>query len=46
MKPSAVNIDDLLRQVNSESSESKKVKIATTPKKGGGTPKSVVSFKL
>ena len=46
MKPSSVNIDDLLRQVNSESSESKKVKIATTPKKGGGTPKSVVSFKL
>jgi hypothetical protein len=43
MQPSAVNIDDLLRQVNAES---KKVKIATTPKKGGGTPKSVVSFKL
>jgi hypothetical protein len=46
MKPSAVNIDDLLRQVHSESNDSKKVKIATTPKKGGGTPKSVVSFKL
>jgi hypothetical protein len=45
MKPSQVNIDDLLRQVQSEPAESKKVKIATTPKKNG-TPKSVVSFKL
>lgn len=45
MKPSQVNIDDLLKQVQSEPAESKKVKIATTPKKNG-TPKSVVSFKL
>lgn len=45
MKPSQVNIDDLLRQVQSEPADSKKVKIATTPKKNG-TPKSVVSFKL
>jgi hypothetical protein len=45
MKPSQVNIDDLLRQVQSEPADSKKVKIASTPKKNG-TPKSVVSFKL
>jgi len=45
MKAPEVDISKLLEQVKSESTESKKVKISTTPKRSG-TPKSTVSFRL
>ena len=46
MKAPTVNLDDLLKQVQADSAGSKKVSIASTPKRGGSTGKNSVSIKL